>query len=178
MASLFEVKPNQDDSLDGIDLLYGIEDMSGGKVMDFFRELALTRGVSDQQAFARLASTIFYPHHIDAYCEGLVVRLHGILTDRNAEAWKLAREELGDCLAYLDIFSDHDILPMPTSVVSKYSQELAWNMMHPGKYQNYAGMFMPKIEQYQRFCDDSGALSDLEERLAYFRELYGESEAL
>lgn len=123
MASLFEVEPNPDDPLDGIDLLYGIDDMSDGKVVDFFRDLALSRCVADQQAFARLASTIFYPHHIDAYCEGLVIRLHAILMNRNTEAWRSAREELGDCLTYLDIFSEHTILPMPTSVVSKYSQD-------------------------------------------------------
>ena len=174
MSKLFESEPNPSDPLDGIDLLYGIQDMSNGKVLDFFRVLALTRGISDQQVFARLASTIFYPHHIDAYSESLVVRLHDKTANRRAPAWDMARDEVNACLTYLDIFSEHSILPMPTSVVSKYSQELAWNMMHPGQYQNYAGLFIPRIEIHARFCEDPTAIDDINERVIFYRDLFAE----
>lgn len=167
MASLFEVEPNPDDPLDGIDLLYGIEDMSGGKAVSFFRELDITRSVDAQQAFARLASTIFYPHHIDAYCENMVLELELRTARRSEAAWHMAREEIEACIEYLDILAESTIVPVPMTITTKYEQKLAWNMLPLGKYQHYAGMFISRLEQYIRFCEDQGAIPDLQERLDF-----------
>lgn len=169
-VAIFEAEPNPHDPLDGIDLLYGCDDGSGGKVIKFFRDLALSDGIDTQQSYARLGTSHKIPDYIESYCEQLVLKLHMRCPNRQAPAWNIAAEELRSCLSYLTILAEKPIVPLANLVTVDEAERIVWFMLPSGNMQTRAGVNIPYVEAYIRFCSDPSEIPDLSQRYEYYGE--------
>jgi hypothetical protein len=162
MRDIFETSTEERGEFDGVDLLFGFNGDASGKSLEFFQKLARNKGVSAQQNFARFASGgLMWPHIVDNYAEGLVLRLHKMLPDRGGDAWELAKLEVEGCVDYLDVLSENAIVPLPFVSQDEYSEFITWEMRTLGdKHHRVAGELLPIMELYKNFCDDPTVFGD------------------